>query len=152
MVDIKTWGNNIWFLFHTLAHKIKEDKFLENKDDLIFVLKNICNNLPCPECSKDANEKLNKVNFNDIKTKEEYKILIFNFHNYVNKKLNKPLFDIKDLDSKYEGANLVILYNNFNIIFSSNSNVPQLMSASFHRRHILPEIQKKLNNLLNYMD
>tara|TARA_B100000900_G_scaffold414483_1_gene441249 strand:+ start:4674 stop:5132 length:459 start_codon:yes stop_codon:yes gene_type:complete len=152
MVDIKTWGNNIWFLFHTLAHKIKEDKFLENKDDLIFVLKNICNNLPCPECSKDANEKLSKVNFNDIKTKEEYKILIFNFHNYVNKKLNKPLFDIKDLDSKYEGANLVILYNNFNIIFSSNSNVPQLMSASFHRRHILPEIQKKLNNLLNYMD
>ena len=35
-MDIKVWGNNIWYLFHTIAYKIKEeefniDEYLDNK-------------------------------------------------------------------------------------------------------------------------
>ena len=114
--DNKTWGNNTWYLFHTIAHKIKDSSFLDIKEDLIFIIKNICSNLPCPECSKDATEKLNKVNFNLINSKQEFKVLLFNFHNSVNKKLNKPLFELKDLDNKYENANIQALYHNFFII------------------------------------
>ena len=60
------WGNNIWYLFHGIARKINEKKFKENKEDIIFIFKNISNTLPCPECSKDAIIALNKVNFNLI--------------------------------------------------------------------------------------
>ena len=60
------WGNNIWYLFHGIAHKIKEDEFLNNKENLIFIVKTICNNLPCPECSIDATNMLNKVDFSKI--------------------------------------------------------------------------------------
>lgn len=151
-ISNQVWGNNTWYLFHTIAHKIKESSFLEIKDDLIFIVKNICSNLPCPECSKDATEKLNKVNFNTINTKEDFKLLLFNFHNAINKKLNKQLFKFEDLDEKYKNANINILYHNFNIIYSQNSNVPQLMSASFHRQHILPVIKQKMEKILHVMD
>lgn len=150
--DNKTWGNNIWYLFHTIAHKIKDSSFIDIKEDLIFIVKNICSNLPCPECGKDALEKLNRVNFNSITCKQEFKVLLFNFHNSINKKLNKPLFELNDLDEKYEKANIQALYHNFTIIYSHNSNVPQLMSASFHRQYILPVIKQKLEKILHVME
>lgn len=146
-VNKETWGNNIWFLFHTIAYKIKEEEFLNCKDDLIFIFTNICNNLPCPDCSSDARSVIQKINFNTINSKYDFKILLFNFHNYVNKKLNKPEFDINLLDTKYSKANIDNIYNNFFIIFSSNSNIPQLMSASFHRRETFPKIKKILLEL-----
>ena len=143
------WGNTIWYLFHTIAHKIKEEEFLNSKKDLIFLINTICSNLPCPECSNDAINILNKVDLNKINTKQEFKIFLFNFHNHVNKKLEKPIFNEKDLDDKYSKANILSLYKNFNIIFLSNSNIPQLMSHSFHRQHNLPKINNILNNLLS---
>ena len=146
-VSKEIWGNNIWFLFHTIAYKIKENEFLNCKNDLIFIFKNICNNLPCPECSNDATNIINKINFDNINTKEDFKLLLFNFHNYINKKLNKPEFDINLLDIKYSKANIDNIYNNFFIIFSSNSNIPQLMSVSFRRQEIFPNIKNKLLEL-----
>lgn len=143
------WGNNIWYLFHTLAHKIKEDKFILHKNNLIFIIKNICNTLPCPECSKDATIMINKVNFDNIKNKEDFKLLIFNFHNAINKKLNKPEFKLEDLNNKYEKANINALYNNFYIIYNTNTNIPQLMNSSFHRHQIFPKIKQTLNIIKN---
>ena len=143
------WGNTIWYLFHTIAHKIKEEEFLNSKKDLIFLINTICSNLPCPECSNDAINILNKVDLNKINTKQEFKIFLFNFHNHVNKKLEKQIFNEKDLDDKYSKANILSLYKNFNIIFLSNSNIPQLMSQSFHRQYNLPKINNILNNLLS---
>ena len=36
------WGNNIWYLFHSLAHKIREEKFEVHKNNLIFIIKTVC--------------------------------------------------------------------------------------------------------------
>ena len=145
------WGSNIWYLFHSLIYKIKEDKFNDAKNDLIYVIKNISANLPCPECSSHAQELLNKVDFNKINNKNEFKTMLFNFHNVINKKLNKPLFNIDNLDTKYNNCNIDVCYNNFKIIFSSNSNIPQLMSNSFHRKQQLPLIMQKLVALKQFM-
>ena len=138
------WGSSIWNLFHTIAYKIKEDKFEFHKSNLIYILENICNTLPCPDCSKDATDMLKKVDFTKINNKEDFKLLIFNFHNAVNSKLKKPLFDFNELDNKYSKANIDIIYNNLNIIYTSNTNIPQLMSSSFHRQHIFPKIKETL--------
>lgn len=148
-IEIKLWGNNIWFLFHTIAHKIKEQEFIGEKDTLILLVKTICNNLPCPECASDATSILNRVNFQNIKTKDDFKMFLFNFHNHINSKLKKPLFEYAELDNKYSKANIHNLYKNFNHIFSSNSNIPQLMMASFYRQHNLPKILNILNRLLS---
>jgi len=146
------WGNTIWYLFHTIAHKIKENEFNNIKKDIIFLIKIICSTLPCPECSKDATDILNKINMDNISSKKELKSFLYNFHNYINKKLNKPIFLETDLDSKYSKGNIYNLYNNFYIIYSSNTNIPQLMNSSFQRQYNLPKIKNILDNLLNYYE
>jgi len=138
------WGSCVWNLFHTIAHRIKEDKFEVHKNNLIYILESICNTLPCPECSKDATNMLKQINFNAINNKAEFKLLIFDFHNAINAKLKKPQFDFNELDSKYENANIDIIYKNLTIIFTSNSNIPQLMSSSFHRQHSFHKIKAVL--------
>ena len=62
-VDKEIWGSTTWYLFHTLIHKIKESEFLNLKNDYVYIIKTICSNLPCPECSQDATKLLSKVNF-----------------------------------------------------------------------------------------
>jgi hypothetical protein len=143
-VSKEIWGNNVWNLFHTIAHKIKEDRFEFHKNNIIYILENICNTLPCPECSKDASDMLKKVNFSQINTKNDFKLLIFNFHNAINAKLNKPQFDFNELDNRYCKANIDILYNNIYIIYTSNTNIPQLMTSSFHRNILFPKIKEAL--------
>jgi hypothetical protein len=138
------WGSSVWNLFHTIAHKIREDKFLFHKSNIIYIIENICNTLPCPDCSKDASAMLKKVDFAQINNKADFKLLMFNFHNAINTKLKKPLFDFNELDDKYSKANIDAIYNNLNIIYTSNSNVPQLMSSSFHRHHLFPKIKDTL--------
>jgi hypothetical protein len=150
--DKSVWGNTTWYLFHTMAHNIKETEYLSIKSDLIYVVKTISANLPCPECSQDATIQLDKVNFASINTKQEFKLLLFNFHNRVNTKLGKPVYDIAELDAKYSKANITAIYNNFFKIFSSNVNIPQLMSASFHRRNNLPKITTALDKIIANFD
>jgi len=141
----ETWGNTVWYLFHSIAHKIKEDKFEFHKKNLIYILENICNTLPCPDCSKDASAMLSRINYDSIKNKADFKLLIFNFHNSINDKLKKPRFDLHELDNKYSKANIDVIYNNLNIIYTSNINIPHLMSSSFHRQNIYPKIKEALS-------
>jgi hypothetical protein len=141
----ETWGNNIWFLFHSLAHKINEDKFEFHKNNIIFIIKTICNTLPCPDCSRDATAMLNKIDFNIIRNKNDLKMFIFNFHNAINAKLQKPLFNYQDLDNKYQNINIDALYNNLYIIYTTNTNIPQLMSSSFHKNLSFPKIKEALD-------
>ena len=78
------WGYYTWLLFHTLAEKIKEEEFINEKDNLIHFIKNICNVLPCPDCSSHAIHMLKYYNYKHITNKESFKKFLFEFHNIVN--------------------------------------------------------------------
>ena len=92
------WGPSIWFFFHTLAEKIKEDKFEQYKYQLVGVIKNICRALPCPDCSQHATSFWRKVNEHGIRDKNDLRNLLFIFHNKVNVRTNKPLYPKEKLD------------------------------------------------------
>ena len=147
----EVWGNTTWYLFHGIAEKINSEHYNSCKNIIEELTKLICMSLPCPDCSKDAVAIINSVNFDTINSKDELKQLYFKFHNHVNKKLKKPQFDINSLDDKYKNINLSAIYNNFFIIYSSNSNIPQMMSASFHRQNNLTKIRNLLQSLNEYL-
>tara|TARA_Y100000816_G_C25936959_1_gene488648 strand:- start:366 stop:827 length:462 start_codon:yes stop_codon:yes gene_type:complete len=151
-IAIEIWGNNIWYLFHTLSYKIKEGSFLILKNDLIEIFKNICKNLPCPDCSKDAMNVIGKIDFNNINTKEDFKLMLFNFHNYVNRKLKKKEFKYEDFDNKYKNANIISLIHNFNIIFNSKASNPHMISNTFLRKQELPKINILLNKVIQHIN
>ena len=99
-IDIKIWGNNIWFLFHGLLHKLKDEHFSMWKDDYIFIFKSICSNLPCPECSLDATNIIKKTNFNTVQESGTAEIEGTPLHTLNNKELKN-----------YPGANITAEYD-----------------------------------------
>ena len=54
MTGYNVWGPAIWTLFHTLAEKIKPEKFEKIKYGLFNQIQLIAFNLPCPICSAGA--------------------------------------------------------------------------------------------------
>lgn len=108
-----SWGAPTWYLFHTLAEKVREDTFPVIRKELLNIILTICINLPCPECASHATRYLNNINFDTIVTKQDLKDMLFRFHNSVNTKKNFPLFSQSELNSKYELANTVAIIQNF---------------------------------------
>tara|TARA_B100000902_G_C27134407_1_gene825308 strand:- start:407 stop:1018 length:612 start_codon:yes stop_codon:yes gene_type:complete len=120
--DQMTWGRATWFLFHTLAHKVKDQYFLQVKSELCNNIFKICSSLPCLMCQEHAVDYMKKVNFNNIKTKTDLKNMLFNFHNVVNENKGYKKFTYEELDKKYEEANLHKIINNFFSVMSKSKN------------------------------
>ena len=93
----KTWSNPVWFFFHGLAEKVHDDFYIENSKACLNIVKKICAILPCPMCRSAATRYMRKIKYQHVQTKENFKRMLFNFHNYVNRKLRKRMFLEKDL-------------------------------------------------------
>ena len=64
------WGPSTWLFMHTLAAKLKESSFHVVGSHLINVFIQICNNLPCPECSQHSKLFWSKIKTNNIAAKK----------------------------------------------------------------------------------
>lgn len=131
------WGPAIWMLFHTLIEKLNPQYYSVVIKSLFSIIVRICKFLPCPECSADASRFLAKINLQHYKSKEELKNLIYLFHNYVNSKKRKPLFNHSHL-KKYSEFNLINVINNFILKYSTKGNM-QLIADSFQRTLIIKD-------------
>ena len=56
----EVWGPCIWKTLHVLTVKIKEEYFSTQRQKLIDIIFQICNNLPCPMCASHAQGLLRK--------------------------------------------------------------------------------------------
>jgi hypothetical protein len=136
------WGPPVWIFLHTLAEKIKEDKFNELFPFLFNHIRRICSVLPCPECSNHANNFLSKVLVQNIKTKSDFKNVMYSFHNLVNYRKKKEVYKIEDL-SIYEKNNIIDKYNHFISVYHTKGNM-KLLTESFQRKIILSDFRKWL--------
>ena len=135
----EVWGPAVWTLFHTLAEKINEKAFPFIKGQLFGQIKRICLYLPCPECSTDATNFLARININNINSKVEFINTFYLFHNYVNAKKRKPLYNYSSL-SKYNNYKLVSVLNNFISNYNTKGNM-KLLAESFQRKLILSDFK-----------
>lgn len=146
------WGEPTWFLFHTLAYKIKDEYFMQIKNDLLNNCFMICRNLPCPMCAEHATEYMKKINFNAIQTKEQLKDLFFNFHNTVNQRKGFPLFERNNLDSKYSIAVTKNIIQHFINHFKDKSRTIRNISNDFFREKALIYINNWFSNNIQYFN
>jgi hypothetical protein len=100
----------------------------------------ICKFLPCPECSTDASNFLAKIDIKNYKTKDEFKNMLYLFHNYVNAKKRKALFNYANMP-KYNNLNLINVINDFIAKYNTKGNM-KLLSESFHRTFVVKEFIK----------
>ena len=158
-VDVSTttpkkmkWGEPTWFLFHTLAQKVREETFQVIRTELLNIIYTICNNLPCPDCAKHATVYMNGINFASIQSKEQLKDLLFTFHNEVNKRKSIPLFNRGDLDAKYNVANLVPIIQNFMKHFRDKHASIHMIANDLHRKRLSIKLSEWFQSNLNYFE
>ena len=128
------WGQPTWVFFHTLAEKIKEENFDDEKIKIFNIIANICNNLPCPDCKLHASMYIKK-NF-------------FTFHNEVNRRIKVEEKKIEYLEV-YKTNNLKDIFINFVKQFSKPVYNNRLMMDSLNRNLIMKEVIKYFQENLN---
>lgn len=124
------WGAPTWYLFHTIAEKVREESFPSIRNELLNIILTICTNLPCPDCAGHASKYIKGINFDTIVTKQDLKDMLFRFHNSVNARKNFPLFTQTELNSKYASANTVAIIQNFFQVYDK-SNASSKLSVNF---------------------
>ena len=139
------WGEPFWFLFHTMAEKVKDELFPSVREELLNLIYTICINLPCPDCSKHATQYLNGIHFKRIQSKSELKEMLFVFHNTVNARKKFPLFPREELDTKYSNAQMIPILNHFMVHFRNKKSSIQMIANDFHRERIFKELQNWFN-------
>jgi hypothetical protein len=133
----EVWGPAVWTLFHTLSEKIDENAYPHLINSIFNIIVRICKFLPCPECAKDASSFLARINIKDYKTKLEFKNMLYLFHNYVNAKKRKPLFNYTYIN-KYKNLNLIFVIKNFILKYNTKGNM-KLLSESFQRSILIKD-------------
>lgn len=146
------WGEPTWFLFHSLAEKVKEEHFNTVKSELINTIYVICKNLPCPMCATHATQYMNSVNFSSIQSKKDLIDLLWRFHNEVNTKKNVPIFPHKELQEKYPRANLVNIIQLFMYHFKDKHASLKMIADDMYRQKIATKMQDWFRQNLQYFD
>lgn len=136
------WGPNVWIFFHTIVEKLKDDKFEDFAPQIFSLIRKISSNLPCPDCSAHASRFLSGVNFSHIKTKEDFRKLIYIFHNSVNRRKDKPLYNYSDMKT-YSNNNVIKTYNDFISVFATKGNM-KLLADNFQRKILITELKRWL--------
>jgi hypothetical protein len=135
----EVWGPTVWSLFHTLAEKVNANIYPYIAKQLFNLIVRICRFLPCPECSTDASNFLAKIKIENLKTKDDFKQMFYLFHNYVNAKKRKPLFNFSNLVI-YQRYRLVPIVNNFILCYNTKGNM-KLLNESFQRQFVLKDFR-----------
>lgn len=130
------WGPPVWALFHTMIEKVNEESFQIIGPQMFNLIKQICQYLPCPDCANHATIFLNKVNAKTILTKINFKMMLFTFHNAVNKKKGYPIYNSSDLE-KYSTYNLPEVFQAFAQTYNKKVGNLKLMTESMGRKRTL---------------
>ena len=138
------WGPPTWTLLHTLAEKIHEDDFNKLIPQMFGLIKRICSYLPCPDCSDHATRFLAKLKPEQIANKLNFKNTLYLFHNMVNAKKRKPLFNYGNINI-YQNLNVANVFNNFVSVYNTKGNM-KLLTESFQRALIVKDLRRWLMN------
>ena len=144
------WGPPTWIFMHTLAAKITESSFPLIGQNIISILIQISNNLPCPECAQHAKHFWSKVKIANITNKTDLINLLFVFHNMVNKRKELPPFKYDNL-AYYESKNIIDTYNAFSRNFNTRGNM-NLISESFHRNMMVANLRNWIMKNLKHFN
>lgn len=141
------WGPPTWTLLHTMAEKIHEEDFNKLMPQMFILIKRICAYLPCPDCSQHATQFLAKLKPEQMASKIDFKNTLYLFHNMVNARKKKPLFNYGNINY-YQNLNIINVFNNFISIYNTKGNM-KLLTESFQRVLVIKDLKRWLVNNIN---
>ena len=145
------WGAPTWTFLHTLVEQFKDSSFRAMRQELFRIIFIICTNLPCPICSKHAQEYLGKININTIQTKQDMIHMMFVFHNEVNTRKNVDPFPIDGLD-KYKSGNYKAITNNFIVFFQEKTKNIHLIADEMYRQRNIAIVKRWIVDNIDHIE
>lgn len=97
-VKPESWGPHAWIFLHSIALQYPEHPTNTQKMEYKLFFRLLSKVLPCIQCQNHFMEYLqhHEKQFNDaFKNRKTLFEWTLKFHNYVNEKLNKPIYPIK---------------------------------------------------------
>jgi hypothetical protein len=79
-------------------------------------------------------------------------MFLFNFHNDVNKRTEKPIFSLEDSDKKYESANTLNIIKNFINVFQYKSGSFNMIANDMQRQRQIDLIKVWFNSNIQKFD
>lgn len=145
MTEKKVWGNACWFLFHVAAMRLRIDR-QDHVQLLLDKIIYVCRHLPCPVCTQHANDIFNGIRRENIKTKDDLIMCIFQFHNIVNARTKKPQFSIEEHNNMYNNASIDLVFNNWRMIMSRNYPGERNMLYTMSRNIMIKDLVSFFSN------
>jgi len=101
-LDPKVWGSHYWATLHFISSTYDNNPNPSVKSTMKTFIQTIPMLLPCKECQDHAFKFIKESDLDRvISSRKELFTFFFNFHNYVNKRLHKPLMSIEDALRRY---------------------------------------------------
>ena len=97
--NILIWQILTWQIFHKITLNYNQ----EYKDKYIKFFESFKTIIPCSICKNNYNDKINKLNLNNV---DDYFQMTINLHNDVNKLHNKRNWKIEEAKNHYKKLNL----------------------------------------------
>tara|TARA_A100001015_G_scaffold211926_1_gene237631 strand:+ start:7907 stop:8344 length:438 start_codon:yes stop_codon:yes gene_type:complete len=129
---MKYWSHPTWDFLHSLTIKIRDDRFIYERQYILQIINNVIMNLNCPMCKENALKNMSWKHLNKINSKNDLILYIYNFHNWVNQKTNKPIQPF-EIINQYYNKNFSRVYNNY-IMMIQRTRAPDIMTN--RRYHI----------------
>lgn len=104
--DPNVFGPYIWFVLHNSSSRYPINPSNEDKTNMKNLLKSIYLLIPCNICRNHFNSFLKKGNLDVItSTRNILFMFLFDLHNIINLKNNKPLMTIQEAKHRYYRKN-----------------------------------------------
>jgi len=129
------WGEPTWYMFHTIAEKIKPEFYTQYRSEIMNIIRIVCNTLPCPICANHATQYMQNINDSQLSTKEDLQRMLWAFHNSVNERKGQPFFpnDKGQLHDKYSRANTRAIIQNFIVVHKDKQSGFRMTTDDFYR-------------------
>lgn len=144
MVSKAVWGPVIWKFIHHMVNGLKEER-TELIRPILNIIRNICRNLPCPECSDHATVLLNRLNLNYIKTKRDLVRCMYEFHNKINVRLKKHEITLEEHDNQYQNVNIQRAFIEWKHIMKMRMNGNRMLMHSMFKNNLISDVTTFFN-------
>ena len=144
MVSKDVWGRATWNFIHHMVNGLKEER-TDMIQPILNIIRNICRNLPCPECSDHATVLLNRLNLNSIQTKRDLVRCIYEFHNKVNARIKNREITIEEHDIQYQNVNIQATCMEWKRIMQMRMNGNRMLMYSISKNRLNSDVTKFLN-------
>ena len=138
------WGNAVWFLLHTLSHKLLPEYSSHAKHVLPLMIR-IATHLPCDECSQHARRMLLEMQAKPIRGRADLVEFWREAHNRVNYRTGKPMFSLRECIERYDKADTGRVVQHFKSVMGQIRAGERGLGEGWRRDRVITALKNYLS-------